>query len=97
MNNIALYMGTMANNGIEANKVANSLKTGLARLVSPAKYGSEMMERLGISVTNADKSMKGSLQVQRKLHNAFAKFSESEQIATASTIFERIKWLLGWL
>ena len=32
----ALYLGIMANNGIEADKAANSLKTGLARLVSPA-------------------------------------------------------------
>jgi len=44
----ALYMGVMANNGIDANKGATSLKTGLAKLVSPAKDGAEMMEQLGI-------------------------------------------------
>ena len=86
MNDAALYMGTMANNGIDANRAANSLKTGLARLVSPAKDGSEMMDKLGISVTNADGSMKGSVQVQRELHNAFSKLSESEQIAAAGLL-----------
>ena len=41
VNDAALYMGIMANNGIEADKAANSLKTGIARLVSPAKEGAE--------------------------------------------------------
>ena len=35
----------MANNGIDADKAATSLKTGLARLVSPAKEGAEMIGR----------------------------------------------------
>lgn len=83
----ALYMGVMANNGIDANVSANSLKTGLARLVSPAKEGAVMMEKLGISVTNADGSMKDSVQLQHELHDAFAQLSEAEQIAAASAIF----------
>ena len=87
VNDAALYMGVMANNGIEADKAANSLKTGIARLVSPAKEGAEKMEQLGISVTNADGSMKDSVTIQKELHDAFAKLSESEQIAAASAIF----------
>jgi len=87
VNDAALYMGVMANNGIDADKAANSLKTGLAKLVSPAKQGADMMEQLGISVTNADGSMKDSITIQRELHDAFANLSESEQIAAASAIF----------
>mgnify|MGYP002523398317 CR=1 FL=1 len=45
VNDAALYIGIMANNGIDADKAANSLKTGLARLVSPAKEGAEMIGR----------------------------------------------------
>jgi len=92
----ALYMGVMADNGIEADKAANSLKTGLARLVSPAKDGAEKMEALGISVTNADGSMKDSITVQRELHDAFSKLSESEQIAAASAIFGKNQ-MAPWL
>ena len=87
VNDAALYMGVMANNGIEADKAANSLKTGLARLISPAKDGAAKMAELGISVTNADGTMKNSIQIQRELHDAFGKLSESEQIAAASAIF----------
>ena len=92
----ALYMGVMANNGIDANVSANSLKTGIARLVSPANEGAEAMKQLGISVTNADGSMKDSLTVQRELHDAFAQLSESEQIAAASAIFGKNQ-MAPWL
>ena len=92
----ALYMGVMANNGIEADKAANSLKTGIARLVSPAKQGAEMMEQLGISVTNSDGTMKDSVTIQEELHKAFSQLSESEQIAAASAIFGKNQ-MAPWL
>ena len=50
----ALYMGVMANNGIDADKAANSLKTGIARLVSPSAEGAKMMDKLNLSITNTD-------------------------------------------
>ena len=96
VNDAALYMGIMANNGIDADKAANSLKTGLARLISPAKEGAEKMAELGISVTNADGTMKSSIQIQRELHDAFGKLSESEQIAAASAIFGKNQ-MAPWL
>ena len=92
----ALYMGVMANAGIDASEAANSLKTGMARLISPAKQGASWMERLGIEVTNADGTMKDSVTIQRELHDAFGTLSESEQIAAASAIFgknQMSKWL----
>lgn len=92
----ALYMGVMANAGIEASEGANALKTGLARLVSPAKQGKEALEELNWSVTNADGTMKDSVTIQRELHDKFAELSEAEQIAAASAIFgknQMSKWL----
>lgn len=92
----SLYMGVMANAGIEAGEAANSLKTGLARLISPAKEGSEWMEKLGLSVTNSDGTMKDTVTIQKELHDAFGTLSESEQIAAASAIFgknQMSKWL----
>lgn len=92
----ALYMGIMANAGIEAGEAANALKTGMSRLVKPAKEGAEWMEKLGISVTNSDGSMKDTATIQKELHDAFANLSESEQIAASSAIFgknQMAKWL----
>ncbi len=92
----SLYMGIMANNGIEASVAANSLKTGFAKLVSPAKEGQVWLDRLGVSITNADGSMKDSLTIQKNLHNAFATLSESEQMAAASAIFGKNQ-MAPWL
>ena len=92
----ALYMGVMANNGIDASVAANSLKTGFARLISPAKDGAEMMEQLGISVTDANGNMKDATTIQSELHDAFAGLSESEQIAAASAIFGKDQ-MAPWL
>lgn len=92
----ALYMGVMANAGIDAGTAANALKTGMARLIDPAKEGAEWMEQLGIEVTNADGSMKDSITVQQELHDAFSTLSESEQIAAASAIFGKNQ-MSNWL
>ena len=96
VNDAALYMGIMANKGIDANVAANSLKTGLARLVEPSKQGAAWLEKLGVEVTNADGSMKDSVTVQKDLHKAFAGLSESEQIAAASAIFGKNQ-MSNWL
>lgn len=96
VNDAALYMGIMANNGIEADKAANSLKTGMARLIKPTEEASDWMTELGIEVTNADGSMKSSTEVQQSLHDAFGALSESEQIAAASAIFGKNQ-MAPWL
>lgn len=87
VNDAALFMGVMANNGIEASVAANSLKTGFARLVTPVDEGAKALEKFGFSITNADGTMKSTTTIQRELHNAFADLSEAEQIAAASAIF----------
>lgn len=96
VNDAALYMGVMANAGIEASVAANALKTGMARLVSPSKDAASWMEKLGIEVTNSDGTMKDSLTVQKELHDAFSGLSESEQLAAASAIFGKNQ-MSNWL
>ena len=96
INDAALYMGVMADNGIPASEAANALKTGLARLIDPTDEAANIMEDLNLSVTNTDGSMKDSITIQRELHDAFGQLSESEQVAAASTIFgknQMAKWL----
>lgn len=92
----ALYLGILANNGIEANVGATGLKTGLARLAKPAKAGATAIERLGIEVFNADGSMKDSVEIQKILHDSFATLSEKEQLAAASAIFGKNQ-MATWL
>ena len=96
VNDAALYMGVMANNGIPASEAANALKTGMANLAKPTDKAATLMDQLGINVFNADGTMKDSVTVQKELHDAFSGLSEKEKIAAASTIFgknQMSKWL----
>lgn len=96
INDAALYMGTMANAGIEASEAANSLKTGFARLISPEKEGQKWLSRFDWSITDANGQMKDTVTIQKELHDKFAELSEAEQISAASAIFgknQMAKWL----
>ena len=90
VNDAALYMGVMANANIDANTSANALKTGLMRLADPAKGAKEAMEKYGIAasaVWGADGSMNDAVDIQKNLHDSFARLTEQEQLAAASAIF----------
>lgn len=96
VNDAALYMGVMANNGIEASVAANSLKSGLGRLLPEAKGGKVAMEKFGWSILDSNGNMKDSVTVQAELHDAFSNLSEAEQVATAQAMFgttQYDKWL----
>ena len=92
----ALYMGVMANAGIDANTAATALKTGIARLAKPAKDAAKAMGQYNIEVFNADGTMKDALTVQRELHDAFAGMTEQEQLAAAAAIFGKNQ-MSNWL
>ena len=95
----ALYLGVMANAGIEANVAANSLKTGMARLAQPTKQAKEAMEQYGIAMSdiwNEDGSMKDSVEIQKNLNKAFSNLSEQEQMAAAGAIFGKNQ-MSSWL
>ncbi len=65
-----LALGLMGNAGIDANTAANSLKTGLARLVSPAKEGAEALESLGFSAGSAQDNTEKLEKAQTTLKEA---------------------------
>lgn len=93
---LTTYVGIMANNNIEANVAATSLKTGLLKLAEPTGKASKIMQQLGIEIFNADGSMKDSLTVQKELHDSLSGLSEQEQMAAASAIFgknQAANWL----
>lgn len=92
----ALYMGIMADNGIDANKSSKALRTGLARLAKPPKEAAEALDDLGVEVFNADGSMKSSIEVQKILHKSFETLSEKEKMAAASAIFGKNQ-MAPWL
>lgn len=82
----AVAIGLMANSGIKAEQAGTSLRSILTRMSAPADDVNEAMNTLGISITNADGSMKSLDEVMDNLRTSFAGLSETEKTQYASTI-----------
>lgn len=96
MQDLATVTDVFGDNFISGSEGATAMKTGLARLVSPAKEGSIWIKKLGLNVTNADGTMQSMVKVQEQLHDAFAGLTQEEQMQAASAIFGKNqmgKWL----
>lgn len=84
---ISLGIGLMANASIKAETAGTSLKTALANMAKPTKQMKTYMDKYGISLTNADGSMKTYREVVDNLRSSLGGLSESEQVAAATAIF----------
>ena len=96
LEDLATITDVFGDAGISGSEGATALKTGLARLVSPAKEGAEWIKKLGINVTNSDGTMKDMVTVQGELNKAFSGLTQEQQIQAASAIFGKNqmgKWL----
>lgn len=84
---MSLGIGLMANASIKAEVAGTSLKTALANMAKPTKQMQVYMDKYGISLTNADGSMKTFRGVIDNLRSSLGGLSESEQVAAATAIF----------
>lgn len=84
---MSLGIGLMANASIKADVAGTSLKTALANMAKPTAQMQKYMTKYGISLTNADGSMKSFREVVDNLRSSLGGLSESEQVAAATAIF----------
>lgn len=84
---VSLAIGLMANASIKSEVAGTSLKTALANMAKPTKQMKEYMDKYGISLTNADGSMKSFREVVDNLRSRLGGLSETEQVAAATAIF----------
>lgn len=84
---VSLAIGLMANASIKSEVAGTSLKTALANMAKPTKQMKEYMDKYGISLTNADGSMKSFREVVDNLRSSLGGLSETEQVAAATAIF----------
>lgn len=82
----AVAIGLMANAGIKGSQAGTALRSMLSRLTNPTDAVEEAMQELGISITNADGTMKSFNEVLQILRTSFAGLSDSQKTAYASTI-----------
>lgn len=82
----AEVIGLMANSGIKATQAGTSLRSIFTRLAKPTADVKSAMDSLGVSVTNADGTMKPLNDVVASLRTGFSELSESEKTQVAATI-----------
>lgn len=86
MEDTAVAIGMMANAGIKGEQAGTALRSVLSRLASPPKEAATAMEALGLSITEADGTMKPLNQVIDEMRTAFSGLTESEQAQYAKQI-----------
>lgn len=81
----AVAIGLMANNGIKGSKAGTALRAGLTRLAAPTKQVYKGMDMLGLSIEDVQgKSLDETLRIFR---SSFANLDETQQAQAASMIF----------
>lgn len=82
----AIAIGLMANRGIKAGQAGTALRSILTRLVKPVGEAKDAVEDLGLSLTNADGSMKPFSETIAELREKFSGLTESEKAQYAAML-----------
>ena len=82
----ATAIGLMANAGIKSTQAGTALRSMLTRLVKPPKDAATALDKLGISATNNDGTMKPLSQTLQELRTKFAGLDDSQKASYASSI-----------
>ena len=83
---VGVSIGLMANAGIKAEQAGTSLRAIMTRLVAPPKKAAKAMDALGLSVKNADGSMKPWNETMLELRAKFAGLTDAEKTQMAASI-----------
>lgn len=83
----AIALGLMANAGIKGSQGGTALRSSLSRLIKPTDDAAALMEKYGLSMTNADGSMKSLGEVMNMLRDKLGGLTEAEQAQVAAQIF----------
>src|SRR5699024_8870550 len=83
----AKAIGLMSDNGIKGEKAGTALRTMMTNLANPTSAMKDEMDRLGISLTNTDGTMKTFDEIMKDLQSSFSGLTEEQQASAAATIF----------
>lgn len=83
----ALALGLMANAGIKGSQAGTSLRGAITNLANPTDKMADAMNKLGISITDANGEMLPFKDVMDELRDKFAGLTEEQQAQYAATIF----------
>lgn len=82
----AVAIGLMANSGIKGSQAGTALRSTITRLAKPVGEAKDAVEELGISITNADGTMKPLSQTMVELREKFAELTEEQKAQYAAML-----------
>lgn len=82
----AVAIGLMANSGIKGSQAGTALRSTITKLAKPVGEAKDAVEELGISITNADGTMKPLSQTMVELREKFAGFTEEQKAQYAAML-----------
>lgn len=82
----AVAIGLMANSGIKGSQAGTALRSTITRLAKPVGEAKDAVEKLGISITNADGTMKPLSQTMVELREKFAGLTEEQKAQYAAML-----------
>ena len=83
----AIALGLMANAGIKSGQAGTAMRAAITRMVKPTEDAAMIMERYGLSLTDANGSMKSFREVMKMLRENMGQLTEAEQAKAAATLF----------
>ena len=83
---VSTAIGLMANSGIKGSQAGTALRNIFTRMVKPTKQSAEVMEKLGISVTDSSGKMKDFDTIMGELREGFSGLTEAEKAQAASAL-----------
>lgn len=82
----AVAIGLMANSGIKGSQAGTALRSTITRLAKPVGEAEKAVNDLGISITNADGTMKPLSQTMEELREKFAGLTEEQKAQYAAML-----------
>lgn len=83
---LSIATGLMANAGIKGSQSGTALRGWLTRLAKPTKESGNAMKALGLSLTNADGSMKSLFQIMLETRGAMSNLTEDQKALYAAML-----------
>lgn len=82
----AIAIGLMANQGIKGSEAGTSLRAMMTRIVKPTKESGEAMKMLGVNILNANGKMKSFREIIKDIRNGMSKLTPESKAAVAGML-----------
>lgn len=86
VDDVAVALGIMANNGIKASTAGTTLRSLFTRMSKPTKESAQAMNDLNISLSDADGNMRPLSEVIGQMRDGFAGLTEQEKASYAAML-----------